>query len=290
MLDLIDLDVPALGYTRFISAWLYQGRNECILVDPGPACTADTLFDALEVRGVRHLEWIFLTHIHLDHSGGVGHVVRKFPEARVVCHEKAAQHLIDPERLWEGSLKVLGRVAEVYGKMLPVPPVCIVTADEIPAAGGVRVIPTPGHAAHHQCFAGREWFFAGELFGIFHAMDKEFYLRPATPPVFVLEDFLASMNAAAPFLDRPLCFAHHGRWDNGPQILETARNQLLLWVEVVRRHRKNPDLSVIADALTNADPIYGRKDWLPALVQQRETYFTANAIRGILQYLEKSAS
>lgn len=287
MPDLIDLDVPALGYTRFISAWLHKGKDGNILVDPGPACTAETLLEALDRRGIRRLDWIFLTHIHLDHSGGIGHLLRKFPEAKVVCHEKAVQHLVDPERLWEGSLKILGEVAAVYGKMLPVPPENIMTADEIPIEGGIRVVPTPGHAAHHQCFVGREWLFCGELFGIFHELEDAVYLRPATPPVFVLEDFLASMDAVAPFLDRPLCFSHYGRWENAGEIFEIARKQLPLWVSVVRRHRGNPDMETIIDALTEADPVYARRDRLPELVKARETYFSANAIRGMLQYIEK---
>ncbi|RJP84545.1 MAG: MBL fold metallo-hydrolase [Desulfobacteraceae bacterium] len=290
MLDLIDLDVPELGYTRFISAWLYQGTEANFLVDPGPACTTRMLFDELDRRGIRRLDWVFLTHIHMDHSGGIGHVVRRFPEAKVVCHEKAVQHLVDPERLWEGSLKILGNVAEVYGKILPVPPENIVTAGEIPFEGGVRVIPTPGHAAHHQCFAGKDFFFCGEVFGIFHELDDSIYLRPATPPVFVLEDFLTSMDAVTPFLDRPLCFSHYGRWFDGLQILETARAQLLLWVEVVNRHRthnEHPDIQAIIDDLTAADPVYARKKHLPPQILKRENFFSINTIRGMLQYLEK---
>ena len=290
MLDLIDLDVPALGYTRFISAWLCRGREANFLVDPGPACTVPALFEELDSRGVRRLDWIFLTHIHMDHSGGIGHVIQRFPEAKIVCHEKAVQHLVDPERLWEGSLKILGDVAGVYGKMLPVPPENIMTADEIPFEDGVRVIPAPGHAAHHQCFAGKEFLFCGEVFGIFHELEDAIYLRPATPPVFVLEDFLTSMDAVAPFLDRTLCFSHYGRWTNGPEILEMARTQILLWVEVVRRRRtgaERPDIQAIIDDLAAADPVYARKNRLPPLILKRENFFSVNTIRGMLQYLEK---
>ncbi|MDA8403058.1 MAG: MBL fold metallo-hydrolase [Desulfobacteraceae bacterium] len=290
MLDLIDLDVPALGYTRFISAWLYQGREGNFLVDPGPACTVQTLFDALDRHGVRRLSWIFLTHIHMDHSGGIGHVIQRFPEAKVVCHEKAVPHLMAPGRLWEGSLKILGDVAVAYGKMLPIPAESIMTLEMIPFEDGVHVIPAPGHAAHHQCFAGKDFLFCGEVFGIFYELQDGFYLRPATPPVFVLEDCLTSMDAVAPFLDRPLCFSHYGRWENGPEILSAARNQLLLWVDVVRRHRINqaqPDMQTIIDDLATTDPVYARRNRLPAQIRKRENYFSVNTIRGMLQYLEK---
>jgi len=290
MLDLIDLDVRALGYTRFISSWLYRGREGNFLVDPGPACTVPSLFEELERLDVRRLDWIFLTHIHMDHSGGIGHVIKRFPKTKIVCHEKAVHHLIDPERLWEGSLKILGDVAGVYGKILPVPPENIRTAGEIPFEDGVRVIPTPGHAAHHQCFVGKEFLFCGELFGIFHELEEGVYLRPATPPVFVLEDFLTSMDAIAPFLDRTLCFSHYGRWSNGPEILESARAQLLLWVEVVRQHRmgmERPDMQAIIDDLTANDPVYARRNRLSDQIRKREDFFSVNTIRGMLQYLEK---
>jgi hypothetical protein len=98
------------------------------------------------------------------------------------------------------------------------------------------------------------------------------------------------MDALRPFLTRPLYFSHYGRWLNGPEILETAREQLLLWVEVVRRHRvrsNHPDMQAIIDDLTATDPVYARKNRLPTQIRKREDFFSVNAIRGMLQYLEK---
>lgn len=292
MLTLIDLDIPELGYTQFISAWLYQGTEATILVDPGPACTTGILFDELDRRGVDRLDWIFLTHIHLDHGGGVGHVCRRYKGANIACHEKAVHHLAHPARLWEGSLKVLGKVARIYGEMLPVPEENIAVLSEIPVEGGVRVIPTPGHAPHHQCFVFQDALFCGEAFGIFHALDNAVYLRPATPPVFSLPDCLASMDALRPWLDRPLCFGHHGRWANGPEIFETARSQLLQWVAVIRRRRMAQDaldIPAIIEELTLMDPVYARRRLLDQDIRERERYFSGNTIAGILQYLEKTS-
>jgi glyoxylase-like metal-dependent hydrolase (beta-lactamase superfamily II) len=195
MLELIDLDIKELEYSRFISAWLYQGNEGSFVVDPGPACTIDHLIAELEKHHVSQLDWILLTHIHMDHAGGIGHLAERFPGARIVCHEKAVKHLIDPSRLWEGSLKILGNVARVYGEIKPVLPASILTIDQIPFGDGIKVIPTPGHAAHHQCFVWQDSLFCGELFGIFQQLDQSIYLRPATPPVFVLDDYLASMDA-----------------------------------------------------------------------------------------------
>ncbi len=287
-LALIDLDIDELQYYRFISAWLYQDGGETFLVDPGPACTVPALSDALAKHGVTRLDWILLTHIHMDHAGGIGHVLERYPEARIVCHEKAVPHLIDPARLWKGSLKVLGRVAEIYGPVKPVSEKNIICTDSIPSAGGIRVIPTPGHAAHHQCFVIRDHLFCGELFGIFHALPDDFYLRPATPPVFVLEDNLASFDRIQPYADRTVCFGHYGMYADGKTILSTARQQLLLWVDVVRSHINDPDNAAIVAELLQKDRTYARLDRLPPEMRERELYFTENTITGMRQYVNKS--
>ena len=285
MLDLIDLDIASLGYTRFISAWFYQGEGGTFIVDPGPACTISHLLDELEKRHVRHLDWILLTHIHMDHAGGVGHLVERFPDAKVICHEKAVKHLMDPARLWEGSLKILGDVAEVYGQMLPVPAANVMTIDTVPFNGGIRVIVTPGHAAHHQCFVTKEVLFCGELFGIFHQLDHLIYLRPATPPVFVLEDFLQSMDAVAPYMNRQICFSHYGAGNDGEQVFKIARQQLKCWVDVIAHHKDDPDMDRIIEDLSVKDPIFARKKMLPPALYKREMYFAVNSIQGIRRYL-----
>jgi glyoxylase-like metal-dependent hydrolase (beta-lactamase superfamily II) len=291
MLELIDLDIKALGYSRFISAWCYQGEEGSFLIDPGPACTIDYLIAELEKRHVSHLDWILLTHIHMDHAGGIGHLAERFPDARIVCHEKAVKHLIDPSRLWEGSLEILGNVAAVYGEIKPVLPTRILTIDQVPFGDGINVIPTPGHAAHHQCFAWKEVLFCGELFGIFQQLDQSVYLRPATPPVFVLDDYLTSMDAVAPYMDRRICFSHHGSCQDGSEIIKIARQQLLLWVDVIKAYADTELEQVmeqIINDLSDKDPVYAQKELLPLEFYQREMHFSVNSIKGIFQYLNRS--
>jgi glyoxylase-like metal-dependent hydrolase (beta-lactamase superfamily II) len=283
MLELIDLDIESLGYEKFISSWIYQEKGRTFLVDPGPAATIEYLVSQVRSLGIKKIDWVLLTHIHMDHSGGIGHLLEHFPDARVVCHEKAVEHLIDPERLLEGSKKVLKAVAAAYGDIKPVAPERIVTGGDF--KDGVKVIPAPGHAPHHQCFVFPDIFFCGELFGIFKQLADTFYLRPATPPRFVLEDFLQSMERARPYMDRKLCFSHHGSYSNGHEILEASEKQLRLWVEVVRSHAASGDINRITDALKAEDPIFARVSSLPERQYQREIYFTGNSIRGILGYL-----
>jgi glyoxylase-like metal-dependent hydrolase (beta-lactamase superfamily II) len=295
MLELIDLDIASLGYTRFISCWLYQGNEGSFLIDPGPACTIDYLIAELEKHHVSHLDWILLTHIHMDHAGGIGHLAERFPGARIVCHEKAVNHLIDPVRLWEGSLKILGHVARVYGEIKPVPSASIMVTKQVPFGDGIKVISTPGHAAHHQCFVWKEFLFCGELFGIFQQLDQSIYLRPATPPVFVLDDYLASMDAVAPYMDRQICFSHYGTCHEGAEIIKIARQQLLLWVRVIKEYVDSdlgqvmgPVMDKIIGDLSDNDPVYAQKELLPTEFYQREMHFSVNSIKGIFQYLNRS--
>jgi len=285
MLDLIDLDIPSLGYTRFISAWVYQGEAGAFLIDPGPACTIDHLCESLDARGITKLDFILLTHIHMDHAGGIGHMAERFPEAKIVCHEKAVPHLIDPARLWEGSLKTLGHVAEVYGEIKPVPEDRVSAEYRIDFGSGIRAVDTPGHAPHHLCFVFENELFCGELFGIFQDLGGRIYLRPATPPRFVADAFFNSMDEIFPYINRTIRFAHYGSHPDGPEILRLCREQLRLWIDVVREHSESPDMAAIIADLTARDPIYRQIHELPPAIYERERYFTRNSINGMLGYL-----
>src|SRR6185369_2747089 len=105
----IDLDQPGLtGFRQFISSWLYCGGNFNLLVDPGPLSTIPHLIAEVRRHGVERLDYILLTHIHIDHAGGTGALLKEFPEAKVICHPDGIRHLVTPAKLWEGSQKVLG--------------------------------------------------------------------------------------------------------------------------------------------------------------------------------------
>ncbi len=219
----------------------------------------------------------------MDHAGGIGHLIAEFPAAKVVCHEKGVRHLIDPQRLWEGSRAVIGKVADVYGGIFPVPEDKIIVTDRIDFGDGITVIPAPGHASHHQCFAFRDYIFVGELLGTYVHLENELYLRPATPSRFVLEDYLTSMDRVEKFLRKKICFAHYGSEDTG-DILNTARSQLRLWVRLIDENRDR-ELDEILVVLLTEDKIFSRLGKLSPVLQKREVHFVRNSISGILEYL-----
>jgi integrase len=98
-LHLIPLDQKLTGFVSFIGAWLYQG-DKTFLVDVGPAATIPDLLTALETLRIRKLDAILLTHIHIDHAGGIGHLAAQYPDTPIICHKSGIKHLADPSKQW----------------------------------------------------------------------------------------------------------------------------------------------------------------------------------------------
>lgn len=294
-LDLIDLDQPRRGYRKFISCWLRRRGGETYVVDPGPASTIPHLTAELHRRGVTRLDRILLTHVHLDHGGGAGHLAAAFPEARVVVWEEAARHLVDPQRLWEGSLQVLRDLAPLFGRPLPVP------ADRIDPPSsleplGIRTFHTPGHAAHHQCYLDDGTLFVGEAAGMTcPTRGGAPYLRPATPPRFHLPTALRSLDLLLALEPAParLAWGHHGLCEEPGRFLAAARGQLLLWTATLDGLRASHGPAWSADLqaeaqrrLAGADPWFATLADLEDDLQAREADFLRNTIEGMLGYLD----
>src|SRR3954452_22988450 len=138
------IDVLHLGHDRVIVAYERDGA----IVDPGPASTVETLLDACpEPRA------LLLTHIHLDHSGATGVLVRRFPDLKVYVHERGAPHLVDPAKLVKSAAQLYGDDMErLWGEVAPVPERNITTLSGGEIVEGLRVEYTPGHASHHVCY------------------------------------------------------------------------------------------------------------------------------------------
>ena len=291
-LSCIDLDEPRLeGFTKFISAWLYQGDNFTFLVDPGPLASIPHLLNQLKLKGVDKLDYILLTHIHIDHAGGTGELLKSYPEAQVICHPQGIKHMVAPEKLWQGSLKVLGYMAEVYGEIIPVPEAHISFSDEI-GNTGISAFLTPGHAQHHLCFLFDGLLFAGEVVGVRSPVKSGIYMRPATPPRFILDVALDSVERMIALKPERMVIAHYGLVEPALDYLEIGRDQLKLWVkgveEVAMAGDEQSEEQLFQWLLKN-DPNYCRIKELDPETYARERYFLGNTMRGMIDYIENRA-
>jgi glyoxylase-like metal-dependent hydrolase (beta-lactamase superfamily II) len=179
-IDLVHLDLEGA-----IACYLVDA-DEPTIVDPGPTTTLDRLVTQLEARGVGagDLRHVALTHVHLDHAGGTGHLIDRFPNAVVHVHEDGASHMVDPERLVASTRRTFGDAHDrLWGEVKPVP-AARVRAWRPGEAGpwrGLRPISTPGHIAHHVGYLDERdgTFFSGDSLGIVLGGGPT---HPATPP------------------------------------------------------------------------------------------------------------
>ncbi len=234
---LIDLAPPIPGLERFIGAWLVCGQRKAI-VDPGPTSAVPNLLSALSQLDIspQEIDYIILTHIHLDHAGGTGTALRDMPRARVFAHVQAYRHLADPARLWEASVKTLGDLARQYGRMEPVPEDRLAVMTDLAAVDLGRSVVleahyTPGHAAHHLSLLerGSGTLLAGEAAGV--CINGA--VRLATPPPFRLDETLSSIDRLIALQPGAICYGHFGAYGDAMDRLRLARSKLLAWHDIV---------------------------------------------------------
>ena len=156
-IDYVDLQF--LGHPSVIATAVLHSPAGVALVDPGPSTSLDTLQGALTRRGIqlRDVRHVLLTHIHLDHSGATGSLLKLNPEIEVVVHERGAPHLVDPSKLLASATRLYGTdMQRLWGEILPVPQGAIralAGGERLTAAGRLlEVAYTPGHASHHVTF------------------------------------------------------------------------------------------------------------------------------------------
>ena len=237
------LDLNFLGRPGIIAAAVLKGANGVALVDPGPSTTLDGLLKALEAQGiaVRDVRQLLLTHIHLDHAGATGLLLRANPDIEVFVHERGARHLIDPSKLVASATRLYGEdMDRLWGAVVPVPAARVRTlsGNERLSAGGreLEVADTPGHASHHVSYFDRSSgiAFVGDTAGIRRGAGS--YIMPPTPPPDIdLEAWRTSADRILSWDPDTLFLTHFGPFRGARPHFQELFERLDTWSAVVRR-------------------------------------------------------
>jgi glyoxylase-like metal-dependent hydrolase (beta-lactamase superfamily II) len=219
------IDLMHLGTDRVICAFEHDG----VVVDPGPESCLETLLDGLGREEPRAL---LLTHIHLDHAGASGALVRRFPRLPVYVHKRGAPHMIDPSRLVASASKLYGEenMARLWGEIVPVPEsnVRVLTGGE--TVEGHRVAYAPGHAWHHVAYLGERDgdAFTGDVAGV-RIAPGHYVAPPCPPPDIDIEAWNGSLDVLEQWDPQGLCLTHFGRSEGVPDHIARLRAQLESW-------------------------------------------------------------
>ena len=240
------IDVEYLGNPNIIAACLLEGEGNVAIVDPGPASAVDTLRNKLDQLGVgvKGLDSILLTHIHLDHAGATGTLVRENPRIRVYVHERGAPKMVDPTKLLDSARRLYGdQMDRLWGEFLPVPPenVCALAGGERLSLGGrqLEVAYTPGHASHHVSYfdAATGLAFVGDTAGI-RIADGQTILPITPPPDIDVEAFSRSWEKIREWGPERLFITHFGPASRVHEHLEELRERLEEWSVAVHESLK----------------------------------------------------
>jgi glyoxylase-like metal-dependent hydrolase (beta-lactamase superfamily II) len=276
----IEIDTLLGGWQRVTAGYLIVGPAP-VLVETGSQSSVPSLLAALDELGVAagDLAGIAVTHIHLDHAGGVGDVARAFPNATVYVHEKGARHLADPTKLVASATMVYGDLLDtLYGRLDATPSERIHVLEDgedvvIGPGRSLTAVESPGHAKHHVALhdSGSGLLFAGDAVGV--RLPDAGVLRPSTPPPdFDLDLALASLRRFADRSPSGIALAHYGLVPDPGAILDEAEDTLRRWADVAERAwREGRDIAAalddaFADDLVGVDP------------EQREKLETLNGV------------
>ena len=274
------IDLLHLGRERVIGCYLLETDDGLALNDCGPATCVPTLKAALaelglELSDVRHL---LLSHIHLDHAGAAGVLVREHPELQVHVSEIGAPHLIDPSRLEASARRLYADEFDtLWGELAPVP------EENVHAVGsevlGLACFPSPGHASHHVCYLDAEGtLYAGDAAGV-RILPSTFVQPPTPPPEVDLEAWALTLDEIERRSAQRLALIHFGVAEDTKRHLQELRERLADWSERVRAGASEEEFERLAAADLGPD---------------REVYAQAmppwQSYAGLKRYWEKRAA
>jgi len=257
------LDLGFRDTEGLVAAYLLPQPDGWTLIETGPSTCRDALLAGVARAGVspEQVRRVFVTHIHLDHAGGMGAVVEAFPQATFYAHELGVPHMVDPTRLVASARRAWGEAAsdQLWGPIPPVPVARIVAlrgGERFPLdRGELQVLATPGHARHHLAFfdTALRGVFTGDGAGV--RLEHSTHLRPAVPPPDLdLDQLFASIEAMRRTDPRLVLFSHFGPSPEGAADLMRYRTIVEQWRDVaLTAARENSDPDFVAARLKEFD-------------------------------------
>lgn len=290
------IDTKMHGFDGITATFLVRGRDRVALIESGPKSSSENVIAGLAREGVDRLDWIVVTHIHLDHAGGAGTLAQRFPDAMVAVHPIGAPHLIDPSKLWASATRIYGENMDaLWGGIDPLPAnrIKIIEDGDVIDLGGrtLTAHETPGHAGHHHAFLDDEtgFMFTGDALGVSPQGIDAF--RPATPPPeFNLEVAMASIQKIRRADPTALWLTHYGSVDAPvDEACIQAADALNQWATWVQRARASSrDLDQVTAIVQEEDRrgLAGRLDEEATTRMEMTTSYRMN-VSGYMRYFDK---
>lgn len=243
------------GRPSFDAAYLVVERGRGAFIDSGTSHSVPQLLAAIDSAGLKpaDIDWVILTHVHLDHAGGAGSLMRHLPHAKLAVHPRGARHMIDPSILIAGATAVYGEAAiqRDYGDIVPVPQDRVIEATDgfvIDLAGrALLCLDAPGHAKHHIAIHDERAnaFFTGDVFGIsYRELDTANgpFIIPTTSPVqFDPDEAHASIDRMLRYTPEAMYLTHYGRVEHVTRLAADLHEQIDAMVAIAKRHAGDAD-------------------------------------------------
>ena len=240
---------------KLAASHLVVDGGRAAFVDTGTTHSVPTLLAALEARGLERgdVDWVLTTHVHLDHAGGAGALMRELPNARCAIHPRGARHLAEPAKLVAGSMAVYGeaRYRALYGEIVPIDASRIVIPEDgtrITLGGReLELIHTPGHALHHYCVVdgANALIFSGDTFGIsyrdFDVEGRAFVFPTTTPVHFDPEALCRSVDRLMSYGPRSIFLTHYAEVTELDRLAREMKERVLAFADLGLRCRGAPD-------------------------------------------------
>jgi glyoxylase-like metal-dependent hydrolase (beta-lactamase superfamily II) len=242
------IDLLHAGAARTVGAYLLDTSEGLSLFDCGPSSCIPALKAGLAERGVelRDLRYLLLSHIHLDHAGAAGSLVREHPGLQVWVSEVGAPHLVDPSRLERSARRLYGdSFDEIWGELAPIPEENVRVADG--RAAGLEVFAAPGHASHHVCYFDGATLYAGDAAGV-RIQPSRSVLPPTPPPDVDVEAWHRTLEQIERRAPERLALTHFGFADDVGRHLAELRGRLDTWARRVEEGATETEFAAAARA------------------------------------------